>query len=228
MTELSSSNGSRFVVVEGMVGVGKTTFIESVKKHATSSGLFDTVVAFNEPISPLILEAYLHDRKKYALVFQHNVATKVLAQYEEAKRIVESQPRCLVILDRGINGNMSFAKIQHSLGFFSDLDYAIYKEEIGLFDGSLETLLQDPFIETLYLRCEPETAFRRMKKRGNASEVSSYTLDYFEALFKAHEEFIGNNTVGRVHIVDWEAEKDVESGLLQRKTVDEVLTRLKY
>jgi thymidylate kinase len=128
--------------------------------------------------------------------------------------------RCLVLIDRGMGGNQAFAQVQKDMGFFTERDYELYREEIGVFDGSLDALLRDRTFKVVYLRCQPETAFARMRKRGNSEEVERYTKRYFKALFDAHEKFLHFR---EMDIVEWDDDALVDDGTLGKDVVDEVL-----
>lgn len=219
----SFANGSRIVVVEGLVGVGKTTFIKSARLYAVQSGAFDRVLVVGEPIKPRLLSAYLRDeasQRHYALLFQHNIAIKLKALYERAKKQAAETARCLVLIDRGMAGNQSFAKVQLDMGFFSDEDYELYREEIGDYDGTLAALRADKAFNVIYLRCQPETAFARMQKRGFDEEVKRYDAKYFRALFEAHEEFVLRELPT---VVEWDDDEVIENGTLCERAVQTVL-----
>jgi deoxyadenosine/deoxycytidine kinase len=53
----------------------------------------------------------------------------------------------------------------------------------------------------IYLRCDPAVAFQRIHKR-NRTEESSITFEYIEKLHKYHDDWLLNETVIPVLVID--------------------------
>ena len=106
--ETFTDNGSRALVIEGGIGVGKTTLSKKIAERAIATGAFDRVIIKPEPISPFMLDAYLDNKKHYAPIFQHNILFKLLNIYRETEQELKKNSRLLVIIDRGLLGNLSF------------------------------------------------------------------------------------------------------------------------
>jgi deoxyadenosine/deoxycytidine kinase len=214
-----SPSKSVVVVLEGLIGAGKTTAVESLISLAKESGQFDEVIKIPEPIKKKVLDDYIKDmktgnKKLRAWSFQMNTAVKRLHDYERAKSLALEKPRRLVIIDRGLYGNEAFARMQCKRGAFDGQDLLLYNEEIGVSDGSLATLQNDPIYKVLYLRCTPETAWRRTLARGDKEEVGGYDLQYMRDLYNAHEEVLANR---KVTIIDWENDQVVNDGKINAK-----------
>lgn len=216
-------NGSRVLIIEGAIGVGKSTLAKEIAKRATESGLFDRVHIFKEPISPQMLRAYLKDKKRFAAIFQHNILFKMLNIYREAEKLVRDNERLLVIIDRGLIGNLSFAEMQHSEKIFDEVDYKLYLEEFEVDDGFGKKWSKHPQFVTIYLRCEPDVAFERMKKRGIKEEIDSYTIEYFQNLHTVQDK---NLSQGGIPWVGWCDDELNEDGTLKIQAVDRVLDYL--
>lgn len=223
--DVLSSRPSRIVVVEGLIGAGKSSLIEIVRATLQETpGEYAQVIVYKEPIAPKMLSAYLADQKKYALVFQHNILFKQLNIYWAAKAIATAHPGTLILIDRGIDGNRAFAKMQYESNLFTETDYQLYLEETGATDGSVDELTSNELFKTIYLRCEPQTAFERMKKRGVEGEVKCYTLEYFESLHRMHEEFMKRPGV---HTIDWDNEKCIDDPETRDAMVRQLLEVIK-
>jgi len=221
-TRLEFQKKSVVVVIEGLIGAGKTTAVESLIAEAENSGLFSEVIKLSEPIKKKVLDDYIKDmktgnRKHRAWSFQMNTAVKRLHDYERAKRLALEKPRRLIIIDRGLYGNEAFARMQCKRGAFDANDLELYNEEIGVNDGTLAALQNDPIYKVFYLRCTPETAWRRTLARGDKEEVGGYDLQYMRDLFEAHEQLLMRNA--NITLVDWESDQFVENGKINAKSL---------
>lgn len=218
--ETFTDNGSRALVIEGGIGVGKTTLSKKIAERAIATGAFDRVIIKPEPISPFMLDAYLENKKHYAPIFQHNILFKLLNIYRETEQELKKNRRLLVIIDRGLIGNLSFAEMQHKTKLFDDVDYKLYREEFNVDDGFEKKWAQHKQFVTIYLRCDPKVAFERMKKRGNPGEIKSYTPEYFKNLHEMHDKNLGG---GNVPWIPWDNVQMDCNGDLENDAVDRIL-----
>ena len=168
----------------------------------------------------------MSNRADYALSFQVITLMKRLHNVKDIRRLLEEKPRRLILMDRGVLGDRAFETMQVNEGFFDALDHEYYLEEIGEFDGALEKLLSDAMFRTFYLRCTPETAFRRLAKRGDPAEVAGYTLKYFEELYKAHEDTMADRP--QIVKIDWENDRVIENSRLAAEDVRAFLEAIKF
>jgi thymidylate kinase len=213
-TDTVFENGSAIVVLEGPIGVGKSTATSWLQTIALASNRFDEVVVIPEPIKKAVLDDYIRDmksgnKKMRAWSFQMNTAVKRLHDYAQAKQLALSRKRRLVVIDRGLYGNEAFARMQCKRKLFDADDLYLYEVEIGVHDGSLKRLQNDARFQVFYLRCTPETAWRRTLARGDKEEVGGYDMAYMRDLFEAHEEILANKNVT---IVDYELDDILEKG----------------
>jgi len=221
-------NKSVVLVIEGMIGVGKSTAVETLLRDAKSVSHFEEVIVLPEPIKKEVLDDYIRDmkdgnRKMRAWSFQMTTAVKRLHDYDKARRLARAKPNRLVVIDRGLFGNEAFARMQCKRGHFDEVDLHLYEVEIGVHDGSLERLRDDPIFQTVYLRATPETAWRRTLARGDKEEVGGYDLQYMQDLFDAHEEVLkGQNVV----TLNWENDEAVENGKIEHKLLARILNTL--
>lgn len=216
-TKKSFANGSEVHVIEALISAGKTTLIRSLKNSTAVKEHFDEVVVFDEPIKPRTLNAYLADQHRYAFSFQTNVALKRVHMYKEAKRLALEKPRRLILIDRGLDGDQAFALAQLRLKFIDEADYSLYQEEIGVDDGSLKQLQDEPGFRVVYLRCEPRTSWARTLKRGIVEETATYDEEYMETVFAAHEEMMAVNP--SVTWLDWNKDRTVTGDMLDESEV---------
>ena len=215
----------KIVIVEGLVGSGKSTLCQSVRKHIdVLTSDYDRCVVLRERICSALLDMYIGDMQRYAFPFQVIMVRDRCEDMRTAMR--EAEAGALVLLDRGLPGDMAFALLQHEQGIMSDKEFSVYLELLHASHPHFVPTLIDPqhapspaqdakpgdgiSIEILYLRCQPQIAFERMRKRNIKSEVDGYTEAYFENLNAAYERIIqafSDSPNGKLYVVDYS--KDV-------------------
>jgi deoxyadenosine/deoxycytidine kinase len=220
---LNSSNGNLtdnffkgiVIVLEGLIGVGKTTLGQSLLKYFQNAGI--KCKFFKEFINKPLLDMYLGDKAKYAFHFQSIMIRERINIYKKAVKFARKGG--LAIIDRGIAGDRAFAKMQDDNGFFTETEYTVYKSLIE------EEKITSPDI-TLYLKTDPKIAYERMQKRGNEAEKQSYTLKYFEDLHIAHMDIFKEETNLSVTEFDWNEEQEINNLLLGEREVRNFLNRV--
>jgi deoxyadenosine/deoxycytidine kinase len=229
MTERSITKPESVVaVIEGTIGVGKSTAIKSLIADAVSLSDFDEVIELPEPIKKEVLDDYISDmksgnKKMRAWSFQMNTAIKRLHDYRRAKQLAKEKRGRLVVIDRGLYGNEAFARMQCKRGHFDAADLRLYEVEIGVHDGTLSAIRDDPIYQTIYLRCSPETAWKRTLARGDKAEVDGYNMQYMNDLYDAHEEVLAGQDVT---VLDWENDDVVANGKVGVDLVTKILNSL--
>lgn len=168
---LASQTSGKIIVVEGVPGVGKTTFC--TKYAEENSG----VVVFPEVFDPKILKEYITDMSSHAFKFQTSMQESTLVRIADA--ITEAGGGKTVLIDRGLVGNQCFAEVQHQQGFITIEELALY----------LSKNLYPCSIETWYLVASVDTVLARIEKRNRDGE-SAYTRDYIETLINKHNELL--------------------------------------
>jgi deoxyadenosine/deoxycytidine kinase len=200
------------IVLEGPIGVGKSTLGKSLSMYLSRLGL--PVKFFPEFVNNSLLELYLSDMKKYAYAFQVIIARERLQIYRDASNF--SNTGGISIIDRSLIGDYTFALMQREKGYINDDEWAVY----------LNLIRHDPDCEpyvTLFLECDPKQAFSRMRKRNNSSEVKGYSIEYFEDLNNAYMKTI-QSVQHEVNIVPWNSERVIDDSKLDDETCDEVLS----
>ena len=179
-----------FVGIAGIIGAGKTTLTQSL---ADALGY----EAYYEPVKENVyLGDFYTDMKRWGAMMQLYLLFK---RFEQHQRLVWTTAKGAV-QDRTIYEDTIFAKMLHDGGLIDDRDYETYTGHFSL----MKRFLVYPDI-LIYLQVEPETAFKRIQKRGRDVE-QTITLDYLEQLHQGYEQFaeeMGRYT--RVLTVDWNA-----------------------
>lgn len=233
----------KIVIVEGLIGAGKSKLCESIEAYTAVCGRKICLV-IQEKICPQLLDLYLGDMKRNAFSFQVIVARDRCESMRTAVRAARAG--LLVLLDRGLPGDMAFASMQHKLGIMSEQEYDVYchlvadshpqfvPKQFGLISNGdvVDRQAEGIDVHILYLQCTPQAAFARMRLRNNASEVGSYKLAYFEDLCAAYDEVIGKfeehaDSI-QVHRVPYSEPVQLdESGLLPREFCESLMAKTK-
>lgn len=182
------------IVIEGVVGVGKSSLMRHLKKLGYT--------AFEEPVfdNPL-LEKFYHDRTRYSFPLQIFFLNKRFKHIKEASRIERS------VLDRSIYGDAIFAKLLNLNGEMEDVEYETYEE-------LLENMLQHVQAPQLmiYLEVSVDEAIRRIRKRGIDFE-QIVERDYWQNLHDQYATFFENYSISpllKINVDKLDFEKNPE------------------
>lgn len=155
--------------LNGKVSVGKSTLGAAMVLFLNAIGF--EARFFPEDIDDDYLQMYLADKEKYAFGFQKDTLNRRMAIHREAEVFVstvgESKKPRVAVVDRDIYGDISFAKMQRTGGFFNELEWTIYKREIERAKLHRPTFM-------IHLLCDPATAVQRCLERGYADK-NAYT-----------------------------------------------------
>lgn len=204
------------IVIEGIVGVGKTTFSESAKQYLESLGF--AVSLYKEHVNADMLTYFLNDKQKHAFIMelymtQERIGTYRLAHIEKSERVV--------LIDRSIPGDLAFCLMQHRRG-------AITAEELAIIHSIIHEQKLPSLDYVIYLDCDAQTGYKRMLARNRDGEKESYDMKYFEDLSRAYADTMQKiESHGTICIhVDWTADRPIMGTTLLDTEVTEVLDRL--
>lgn len=207
----------KIYIIEGAIGAGKSSFVDSTFRHSERIfGKDSKVVVIREDVYFPLLGMCIADPKRNAMPFQAVVARDRLETMREAMRYYRQG--CVVLIDRGLPGDIAFARLHAKLGNISESEMGIYYGllqhgvpdfvpksvcDVSIPVSPVSTVkvranfaLPNPKTESpddvkiLHLSVSPEVAFARMKKRGIESEVKGYDIDYFRELGETYEEVL--------------------------------------
>lgn len=167
------------IVVDGVVGVGKSTLMDILAEKG--------YVSFEEPVvdNP-ILEKFYYDRHRYSFPLQVFFLNKRFKHIKEASKISNS------VMDRSIYGDVIFAKMLCDKGEMSTEEFELYKE---LLENMLEHV-QAPKL-MIYLEVSVDEAMRRINKRGRDYE-QVVERDYWEKLNREYRKYFDNYDVSPI------------------------------
>ena len=171
-------------VLEGNIGVGKTTFLDLLNKN------FPEIKVFLEPTGnwtktvygQSLLANFYKEPSRWAYTME--TLTMVCRVQNHINDQNKSNQRFIV--ERSIySGHYCFALNGYENGYFSEIEWSVYKKWVNF----LINKRCNPPHGFIYLKASPEVCFERIKKRNRFSE-KDITLAYIKQIEKYHDQFL--------------------------------------
>ena len=213
-----SIKNQRKIVFEGNIGVGKSTMSALAEQYIPNSIVIpepvplwkETVDSNNENI----LCKFYQDQKRYSFAFQMFACITRMMKKVEA---INTSNADVLLFDRSVNTDKKvFAQMLYDDGKINELEFKIYCMQ---YDFYTTQVCPETYDKIIYLRCEPEIAYSRIKKR-NRSEEKDISLSYLTKVHNYHEKWLCNNS--NVMVVD--CNKDFENNVSYQQ---EIMTKIK-
>ena len=171
--------------VEAIIGAGKTTFCREVGKRLNLRFI-------EEPVDDNpYLEDFYKDQKTWAFSMQmFLLERRKLMQQLAAIEATGVGGYHGAVLDRSLSGDRVFAKMHMQKGNIHPRDWNTYEDS---YDGACRTLM--PPTTLIFLECQPETAYERMKMRDRKVEVA-VPIDYLRELREGYQELLEEADTG--------------------------------
>lgn len=172
----------RLLLVEGNIGVGKTTFLNMLSFYLPDAIVISEACDEWQNIDGNnLLDAFYKDSGRWACSMQLYVLMTTVRKLQ--KSIVASCD--FYIMERSLyTSKYCFAKNLALMGMMNDLEWALYKD---VWDWYIKQALQPCAI--IYLRAEPNVCYERMKVRAR-SEEGIIPLEYLQLLHDRHDEWL--------------------------------------
>lgn len=160
----------KYLIVEGIIGVGKTSLAEMISKSLDAKLILEVVDE-----NPFLADFY-RDMDVYA--FQ----TQIFFLLSRRKQQMELKQ--MELFSTNLVSDYMFEKDK----IFANL--TLQDTELSLYNKIFDILKKDVLKPSLiiYLQIDPERALTRIKKRGKAFE-KSITVDYLMDLNEAYNQF---------------------------------------
>ncbi len=191
------------IVFDGNIGCGKS----SVLKLLVDKSTIDLHV-YNEPLNDWSkwLDLFYSDMEKYSFGFQMRVLKSHLDKKDILNGIFERSP---------LSCQNVFGKLLHEDGMLNDIEWSLTNE----FNNDYGWL---PDI-VIYLKCDPELCFERIKNRNRSNE-KSIELDYLKRLHNKYEELYTN--CKNVKVVTIDASKSLDE--VFEEVMDKVIRHVRF
>lgn len=181
------SQKKHLVAVAGVIGVGKSTLVNSLSEALGWE-------QFQEPVeNNPYLDLFYKDMHSYSFAMQLHMLN---ARYEMTRAFMNGDKSS--VMDRSITEDSIFAKMLNTSGHISDLDYDLYTRSLS----NLSENLQKPDV-IIYLKVSPEIAMERIRGRGRKCE-EGITKEYITNLCAGYDAWSRSATAtSPVLQVDW-------------------------
>src|SRR2546422_3286378 len=160
----------KYLVVEGPIGVGKTSLAKMIANEFQARSIFEKVED-----NPFLVKFY-EDPETYA--FQNQIFF-LLSRYQQQRELSQQD-----LFNQNTVADYLFAKVK----IFATL--TLSSEELSLYQQLYELL--DPRVPkpdlVVYLQARPEILYKRIKKRDKSYE-KSVTLEYLKDVAQAYNRF---------------------------------------
>jgi thymidylate kinase len=160
----------RHIVIEGPIGVGKTSLARRLAAHTQGRLLLE------QPEANPFLERFYHDAERWALPTQLSFLFQRVEQLRELSQLAQFEQ--IVISDFLLDKDPLFAQLT-----LDDEELALYQKMFR----SLQTQVPVPDL-VIYLQAPADTLIERVKRRGHAFE-SVITQEYLRRLSDAYSRF---------------------------------------
>jgi deoxyadenosine/deoxycytidine kinase len=208
------------IIIEGQIGVGKTTLGSSMKARLDELNIPCTF--YPETVHAPWLEMFLSDIPKYALGYEMFCTTSRLLTYEKAIRKRDQGHVC--IIDRSLDGDMVFAK---SLLNRQDMTPEEFEVTRSWSTKASNTEIEPPDY-LIYLQTSTQVAINRTAKRDRKGE-DKYDIGYFSELNHEYELMMNNISSKRHKLyVDWSNDLELnDDNLLDGKYIDSLVRQIR-
>jgi len=170
-------------ILEGNIGAGKSTFLKLLAQNMPDISVgFEPLHNWQSKVHGQSLLSNFYE-KPQRWAYSLETFAMICRVFEHLK---DQECENDIIIERSIySGHYVFAMNGYEQGFMSDIEWHIYNQ---WFNALVSTKCKTPqgFI---YLRVDPEIAYKRIKKRNRLAE-KKITLAYLKQIHGCHEKFL--------------------------------------
>jgi len=188
-------NQITIVSIEGNIGSGKSTVINTLKEYYKSN---DKVYFLEEPVSEWveikdsdgknIIEKFYENQEHYSFSFQMMAYISRLAMLKRAIKHCKEKGIKLIICERSLQTDKNvFCKMLHDSGKIEDINFQIYNKWFSEFISDM------PLIYYVYIKTDPKIAYERVLKRNRKGE--NISIEYLEMCSMYHDNWLIENCV---------------------------------
>lgn len=200
-------NYTPMFIIEGMIGAGKSTFLQLLQSKIPSiSTVQEPVHNWEKNIQEQsLLDYFYKDARRWAYTFELMTLMHRAHDYS-----LLQQTNKVFFIERSLySGYHCFAYNSFLQGFLSPVEWQLYQKWFNLINKN--HTLPRGFI---YLRVDPAIAYQRIQKRRRCAE-QTISFDYLEQIYKRHEEFLINRNhiytaINHIPVLVLDVNKDFE------------------
>lgn len=192
-------------IVQGNIASGKTTLCKLLDTDKTEV-IYEPVdkwISLTDSDGNNILKLYYDNKERYAYTLQtYAFLTRAKLLKEKQKKPLRFMERC-IMTDKHV-----FAKALYETNIMSELEWKMYNDWSEWIYNDIIQSNGEPS-GYIYIRCEPETSYERLKIRSR-SEEDTVPLEYLQLLHRYHDEWLLNDKNVLVIDVNKDFEHDKE------------------
>jgi deoxycitidine kinase len=216
----------QIISIEGNIGAGKSTFVDIINKNINKSEIVCEPVEIWKNLKDSdgsnILQKYYKDIPRWAYSFQNLACITRMMKIEDTIRQSDAE---FIFLDRSLGTDKNvFEKMLYDSKKITEIEHGMYNLWCDFYHKYVRPEFENIVI---YLRCSPDTALFRIKKRGRIEE-QDITQDYLTDLHKYHEAWLMDTSeLNRLNVIVVDCDKDFETDIqYQNQVVQQVVNEI--
>ena len=206
------------ISIQGNIGVGKSTFVEILRKNFDSTIVGEPVelwLKLKDDKGVNILEKFYSDMNRWGYSFQ-NVA--YLTRMMLIEKAIKTAKTPYIFLDRSLETDKHiFEKMLHDQNIITSIEHTLYNSWCNFYENYVRGEFKEKII---YLRSDPNICYTRIMKRGR-SEEKNISQTYLNNLHSYHEDWLSNHA--DILIID--CDQDFESDIVNQKKIIEMVRK---
>lgn len=171
---------SGYLIVEGNIGAGKSTFAKALTRAFHDLGLAAEYLPEPDEQTNPFLQRYYSNSKRWAFTMQCHLLGKRFEATQYAQHGAQAG-RGWFIMDRSYFGDLCFANVQRRDGYFDDDEFKSYVT----LHHAMQTFIHFP-TAAIFLEVDPSRCLERINKRMSEKEgrkcESSISMKYLSEL----------------------------------------------
>jgi len=219
-------NTKQIISIEGNIGAGKSTFVDIINKNVVNSEIVCEPVemwkSLKDSDGSNILQKYYKDIPRWAYSFQNLACITRMMKIEDTIRQSNAD---FIFLDRSLGTDKNvFEKMLYDSKKITELEHQMY----GLWCDFYHKYVRPEFENiVIYLRCSPDTALTRIKKRGRVEE-QDIALEYLKDLHEYHEKWLMKSCeTNGLNVIVVDCDKDFENDIqYQNQVINRVVNEI--
>lgn len=210
-------NNNMAIVVDGIIGAGKTTVGRFLSKEFNLSFFEELKTEDQNSLAQRMLDKFYVDQSRWSAIIQIMFLNDRFRDIKHAESTFVSS-----IFDRSIYGDEIFAKTIHDRGEMTDDEFAIYKSVLSNF---LEHISPPKLL--IYIDVSVDTAMKRINKRARSTESDVIPRDYMEDLKRNYDLWVDNFNLCPKVIINLDEDMVDDDGNLSDKMKQLLIDKIK-